>query len=81
MYQLRRQRGPAGLMAGAHARAGVAVKVFVERHVVAPARIGLEERLAAEDRPATAILLIAQEDARQPAAQRVGGLVQSYLRT
>ena len=61
-------------MAGANARAGVPVEVFVEEQVITPVRIVLEERLAAEDRPATAVGDVAQEDARQTAGQLVGGL-------
>ena len=34
--------GPARLMRGADAAAGVAVEVFVERHVIAIVRIGLQ---------------------------------------
>ena len=39
LQQLGDERGPAGLVAGAKAAAGVAVEVFVERDVVAPVRI------------------------------------------
>ena len=39
MKQVRHQRRPAGLVAGADAAAGVAVEVFVEQHQVAPVRI------------------------------------------
>ena len=49
---------PAGLVARADARAGVAVKVFVERHIVAPVRIALE------------IILRMPNTARCPAASR-----------
>src|SRR3954447_3829877 len=41
---------PAGLMAGAHARAGVAVEVLVEQEVVPPQGIGLELLRTAEYR-------------------------------
>ena len=40
----RDQPGPAGLVRGAEARAGVAVEVLVEHEVVAPVRIVLELR-------------------------------------
>src|SRR5687768_16826964 len=42
---------PASLVARAHARAGVAVEILVEWHVVAPVRVVLEVRLAAKHRP------------------------------
>src|SRR5215831_15443679 len=41
------ERGPAGLVRGTEAAAGVAVEVLVEEHEVAPARVGGEARVAA----------------------------------
>jgi hypothetical protein len=41
--QFRHQRRPAGLMAGAHTGAGVAVEVLVEWNQVAPQGVGLKE--------------------------------------
>jgi len=40
--ELGNNSGPAGLVAGAQARAGVAVEVLVEENVVSPVGIGLE---------------------------------------
>ena len=40
--QLGDQGGPSGLVAGAQARAVVAVEVFIKRNVVAPVGIGLK---------------------------------------
>ena len=45
MQQLRDQSGPAGLMRGADAAAGVAVKIFVEQHVIAEVRVVLLARV------------------------------------
>ena len=41
--QLGHQRRPAGLVARAEARAGFAVKIFVEKNQIAPVRIVLEK--------------------------------------
>ena len=51
LQQLRNQRRPAGLMAGAESRAVVAVEIFVEQHVIAEMRIALKFLRAAKDRP------------------------------
>ena len=48
--------GPAGLVAGADARAVVAVKIFIEEQVILPLRIGLESFRTAEHRPAAAAI-------------------------
>src|SRR5262245_6638288 len=56
--------GPAGLMTGADTGAVVAVKVFVEQQVVAPARVCLEFLGAAIDRAAAG--MVAEEDMGQP---------------
>src|ERR1700674_3280414 len=50
--QIGDQRGPASLMAGAEAPTGVAVKVLVEQHVVAPLGGCLEQLDLAVDRAA-----------------------------
>lgn len=55
------QRGPACLVAGANALAGIAVEVLVERNVVMPLLVGLEERHVAEHR--TSPLSIVEEEA------------------
>ena len=70
--QLRDQAGPAGLVAGAEAGAVVAVEVLVEEQVVAPVRIVLERRLAAEHRAAA--LAVAREEADQALRELVGDL-------
>src|SRR5690242_5757349 len=67
LQQLGDQAGPAALMAGADARAVVAVKVFVKLDQVAPVRVGLELRRAAVDRPVTVRAL--QEDAGEAARE------------
>ena len=72
--QIGDQRRPAGLMAGAQARAVVAVEIFVERDVVAPVGIGLEQPDVAEDRAAAG--WIAEKDLDEPASDLVGGLVE-----
>src|ERR1700745_596131 len=59
------QAGPAGLMAGAQTRSGVAVKVFVKKNQVAPMRIALEDFAFAGD--GTAAGAVAQKDADQAA--------------
>jgi hypothetical protein len=41
--EVRYQRGPPGLIAGAHTAPGVGMEVLVERDVVTPLRIFLEE--------------------------------------
>ena len=58
--QLGDNPGPAGLVAGARARAGVAVEVLVEENVVSPVGIGLERCGVAED--GTPTVLVAEED-------------------
>src|SRR5262245_57796433 len=56
---------PPRLMAGAHARAGVSVKVLVKHHKIAPVRIGLELFNVAEHGPSA--LLILKKYAGHPA--------------
>jgi len=58
--ELGNNSGPAGLVAGAQARAGVAVEVLVEENVVSPVGIGLERLGVAEDGTPTG--LVAKED-------------------
>src|SRR5213596_3597259 len=58
--ELRHQRGPAGLVAGTQARAGIAVEVFVKEQPVAGA-VGPRRLPAAEERAPP--LAIGQEDA------------------
>ena len=77
--KFRDQGGPAGLVAGAQPGPVVAVKVLVERDVVTPARIGLEQLVAAEDRPPARTTLVAEEDSREPARQVAGAPVQIDL--
>ena len=60
------ETGPARLMAGADAGAGVPVKVLVEEHVVPPVRVGLE--LLCVPEYGSAPVLVAQEDAGQTRA-------------
>src|SRR5262252_10090753 len=50
------QRGPARLVGGADATAGVAVEVLVEGQQAVPVRVGLEEVDVAEDRAAAAFV-------------------------
>ena len=59
--QLGDDSGPAGLVAGAQARAGVAVEVLVEKNVVSTVGIGLEFLGTSENGPPPA--LITHEDA------------------
>ena len=61
--QLRDEAGPARLMRGTDAAAGVAVEVLVEGDQIAPVRIVLEQVLVPEDRASA--LLVPQKDARQ----------------
>jgi hypothetical protein len=54
------ERGPSGLMAGAHAAPGITVEVLVKRNQVVPGRIVLEELNVAEHRASP--LRIVEED-------------------
>src|SRR6266478_2288738 len=49
LKQLRDQSGPASLMRCAHAASGVAVKVFVEQHVIAEVWVSRELGMILED--------------------------------
>ena len=65
--QPRHQSGPTRLMAGPEPSAGVAVKVFVKEHQIAPVRIGGETLVrSVTDAPA---MLIGSKDSRQPRGQ------------
>src|SRR5205823_2498588 len=64
LQQLGDDGGPAGLVRGAEALAGVAVEVLVEEDQVAPVRVGLELLAGAEDRAAA--VRAAQEEVAQP---------------
>src|SRR5215207_9218878 len=70
--QLSDQGGPAGLVGGAEAGAGVAVEVLMEEDVVPPVRVGLLERVGAED--GAAAVGAAEEDRDQAAGEVVGDL-------
>src|SRR5215470_18964951 len=72
LEQLGDEARPAGLVAGADARAVVAVKVLVEEHEVTPVWVALEFLGAAVDGPAS--VGASQEDARQPPRQLRGDL-------
>src|SRR6185295_8693294 len=69
--------GPSGLMAGAQARAVVAVEVLVEQEEIAPMRIVLELPDVPVDRPSA--ILVAQKNAREPAAELFGDLIQGHV--
>src|SRR5262245_11403816 len=69
--------GPAGLMTGTEASTVVAVKVFVERQVIAPVRVLLKLAGASVDRPPT--LVVAQKDAGQAARELLGDLIQGQV--
>src|SRR4051794_41675342 len=62
--EVRDQPGPAGLVRGADAAAGVAVEVLEEEQVVPEVRVVLQLRVAAEHRPPP--VGPAQEEAGQP---------------
>jgi hypothetical protein len=71
------QRGPARLVGGADATAGVAVEVLVERQQVVPVRMGLEEADVTEDRAAA--VLVVEEDRNETTGEVVGQDCQGYL--
>src|SRR5579871_6985436 len=57
------ERRPAGLVAGAESGAVVAVKILIERNVIAPQRAALKELVRAEDGPAP--VGVAREDSHE----------------
>src|SRR3569833_1206177 len=61
----RDQGGPAGLVRGAEAFAGVAVEIFVERNAIAPCRVPLQAGIRAQRRSSP--LCIAEKKSEQPA--------------
>src|ERR1700758_3486237 len=73
--ELRDQTGPPGLMRGADAAAAVAVKVLIEKNVVAEVWIVLPPcRVMSVERAAPA--RITQENAREPHGELVGNLIE-----
>ena len=54
--QLRDEAGPARLMRGTDAAAGVAVEVFVEEHVIAKMRVLLQSRVMCEHRAVASLI-------------------------
>src|SRR5512135_181221 len=76
--QLSHQCGPAGLMAGPEPGAVVAVEVFVERDVIAPVWVGLEDEVVSEHRPTATTRLVLQEEPDQTAGEFVGNLAQVH---
>ena len=68
------QAGPAGLVGGAEALAGIAVEVLVERQQVVPGGVVLEQCSSPKTgrRPS-----LVEEDAHQPPRQIVGELGQA----
>src|SRR5438445_13847951 len=71
------EAGPAGLVARAYTSAVVAIKVLVERNVVAPVWIMLEGLLIAEHRPPP--VSVPRKDADQALRERGGYLVQRQI--
>jgi hypothetical protein len=69
------QAGPANLVAGADARAGLAVEILMERRVVAPVRVVLEG--GAEHRPPATC--VGGEDRDQPVRKLVGDRIQCQV--
>ena len=72
LNQRRDRARPSGLVAGAEARAVVAVEVLVEEEVVAPVRVLLERLRAAVDRPSPGLVL--EEDPREAIGDLLGDL-------
>src|SRR4051812_43583357 len=70
---------PTGLMAGAEAGTIVAVKVLIEREVIAPVRVFLKLAGAPVDRPPARV--VPQKDASQPALDLLGDLIQIQVPT
>jgi len=70
------QSGPTGLMARAESPAGVAVKIFVKEHKVAPVRVVGEARVAAVARAAPAG--VGEKDAGKARAKFKGDLTQVH---
>src|SRR5262249_47574323 len=68
---------PASLVAGADARAVIAVEVLVEQNEIAPVWVGLEFRGRAVDRALAG--LVAQEDATQTPGNLLADLEQVHL--
>ena len=56
LNQRRRQRGPAGLVAGTHTAASVAVEVLVEQHEIFPSIVGSVAGVLAVDRALTVVV-------------------------
>src|SRR5215510_4682627 len=77
MHAAGEDTGPAGLMAGAEAGAVVAMKVLVEREVIAPVRVLLKRAGTPVDRPPA--MVVPQKDAGQPAIDLLGDLIQIHL--
>src|SRR6266699_7143693 len=71
------QARPSCLVAGADSRAGIAMKIFVKRNVVAPVWIGLECVGLSEDRAPA--FLVTQKDLRQAARNVDGNVPESFL--
>src|SRR6187455_830924 len=72
LNQQRHERCPSGLMTGAESLAGITMEVLVERHVVMPVRVMLEEFVLTEHGAAPAV--VAHEETREPGGQFVGHL-------
>src|SRR5688572_381322 len=72
LNQRRDRARPSRLVAGAQARAVVAVEILVEEEVVAPVRVLLERLRAAVDRPSPCLVL--EEDAREAVGDVLGDL-------
>src|SRR5207302_653153 len=66
------QAGPTRLVGSADAPPGVAVKIFVEQNVIPEMRVAVQLRMVAEHW--TAAIGVAQEQARQPPRQLIGGV-------
>src|SRR5262249_28478315 len=76
LNELRHQRGPTALVAGAEPGAVVAVEIFIEQYIIAPVWVRLKALSAAVDGPAPVVVL--QKDADEPARQVGGHLVKVH---
>ena len=60
--QIGDQPGPAGLVPGTEAAAGIAIKIFMKQYQIAEHWVILEQRAVVEDRPLAILIALKQPD-------------------
>ena len=79
LQEQRHKRRPSRLMTRAESGASLCVEELMERHVIAPVRVVLKVLVIAEGRAAASVVVVTEEDAREPSREFVGDLRERHV--